>query len=92
MGWICDLCKVHRCDTCVMRDHHQKDGYYEFDGAIFETQEDMLEYAVDKGIVKMSDIIKEIEDSMMGKDAVQIVADYGDIDHVCKALLDYAEV
>lgn len=91
MGWLCDLCQIKKCKTCVMNQNCENKGCFEYDGELFETKADMLEYAIEHGI-KVSDVIHEIADGISATEAVEIVQNYGDIDDVCNAFLVWSRV
>lgn len=91
MGWLCDLCQIKKCKTCVVNHNLEKQGYFEYEGEIFKTKADMLEYAIENGI-KVSDVLHEIADGISASEAVEIVQNYGDIDDVCDAFLDWGTI
>ena len=57
---------------------------------MFERKEDMLLYALEEGVLKELDVLTQMQ-GMLPEDTVQLVMDYGNVDEVCAALLEFDE-
>ena len=59
-----------------------------FKKEMFESQADMLEYALKNQTVTNREVFHELED-IKPEDIVQIVMDYSDMAYICESLLTY---
>lgn len=57
---------------------------------LFEQKADMLLYALEEGILKEIEVLEEMQ-GLLPEEVVQLVLDYGDMDEICAALLDFDE-
>lgn len=56
----------------------------------FLRQADMLQYALEEGLIKDTDVFSELQ-GLSPEETVQIVMDFGDMNEVCSALLAFDE-
>ncbi len=64
---------------------------YLFNRNPFEQQGDMLLYALEKGLLCETEVLTELR-GLTPEETVQLVMDYGDMNVICNALLDFDEV